>query len=161
QDPLAIGPALNVLVMQTANEIDALEMKERALTVLVGDDPLSMDLRLLFLTNRLVSLSNLDRMTEFDAALTPAIALAESQGSKRLVIMHTCAAAHHLEHGDWDQATLHLDQLADMQTIPQYSLYTSSMAGLIAIHRGDRATAERHIAAGADIPYVSGVLALI
>ena len=53
-----------------------------------------MDLRLLFLTNRLAALANLDRSAEFEAALTPTIALAESQGSPRLVEIQLTAPVH-------------------------------------------------------------------
>src|SRR5262249_37166802 len=161
QDPVTIGAAINVQLMQTGNPIDQLKMIDRGLTVLVANDFRTMDLRLMYLINRLAVLSNLNRTTEFEAALGPTIALAESQGSQRQITMHTMGAAHHLEHGDWDQAVLHLDQIADVPTLPQESLIKNGIAALIAIHRGDRATAERHIAAVADVPYLSGVLFLI
>ena len=78
-DPVTVGLALHTL-MQAASGTDALEIVDRGLRVVVGADPESMDLRLLFLTNRLVALSNLHRLAEFEAALTSTIALAESQG---------------------------------------------------------------------------------
>ena len=91
-DPVTVGWALNALLMQAASDTDALEIVDRGLRVVVGEDPESMDLRLLFLANRLVALANLDRFAEFEAALTPTIALAESQGSPRLVDIHRIAA---------------------------------------------------------------------
>src|SRR5262249_5157195 len=115
-DQITVGAALTALLMQTDNDIDADEIIERALAALTGDDPETMDLRLLYLTNRLVLLSRVDRTTEFEAALSYTIALAESQGSKRQIIMHQVGAGHHLEHGDWDRALLHLDQVADVPT---------------------------------------------
>ena len=160
-DPVTVGWAYNALMMEAASEVDTLKILDRGLTVLVGDDPETMDLRLMFLINRLAMLTNLDRTTEFEAALSPTIALAESQGSLRLTFMHLTGAAHYLDRGDWDQTMLHLDQVADGPTVAQHSLIKNGTAALIAMHRGDRATAERSVTAVADIPYLSGVLFLI
>jgi DNA-binding CsgD family transcriptional regulator len=155
-DPVTVGWALNAL-LRRASDADALEIIDRALKVLVGEDPESMDLRLLFLTERLLVLSNLDRSAEFDAALTPTIALAESQGSQHLVQAERAAANCLLGRGDWDQALLHLGHTAHVLT-PHQSLHRSGTAALIAIRRGDTATARRHITAVADIPYLRSVV---
>ena len=161
RDPMTIGVALNVLII-VAGETDALEIIDRGLTVLVGEDPELTDLRLMFLTNRVVMLTNLDRATEFEDALAQTIAVAERQGSTRVIFLHLTGAAHHLEHGNWDQALSHLDQVADLPSNPYDSLIKTGYAALIATWRGERAAAERHIAAVADIPYTtSGVLFLI
>jgi DNA-binding CsgD family transcriptional regulator len=154
-DPVTVGSALNAL-LQRASDPEALEIVDRGLRVVIGEDPESTDLRLLFLINRLVALGNLERSAEFDAALAPTVALAESVGSPRLVEIQLSAALHFLKRGEWEQALLHLDQVSDDQP-PYYSLIRSGAVALIAIRRGDRATAERHIAAVADIPYLSGL----
>jgi DNA-binding CsgD family transcriptional regulator len=156
RDALTVGWGMHALVMQALNNTDGLEAVNRGLSVVVGEDPESMDLRLLFLANRLVVLSNLDRLAEFEEALTPTVALAESVGSPRLVQVQRTAACHFVDRGEWDKAQLYLDQIADPLT-PFQSLQCNGAAALIAIRRGDRATAERHIAAVADIPYLSGV----
>ena len=70
------------------------------------------------------------------------------------------AALHFLDHGDWDRALLHLDQTTDALTHIRGTA-RSGVAALIAVRRGDRATAERHITAVADIPYLSGVAFLL
>ena len=62
-DPLTVGWALIALLLRAASDIDALEIVDRGLRVVVGADPESMDLRLLFLANRLAALSNLDRFS--------------------------------------------------------------------------------------------------
>ena len=155
-DPLSVGWALHALLMGAANDIDGLELIDRGLQVVVTDDPQSMDLRLLFLTNRLHLLSNLDRFAEFEAALAPAVALAESQGSPRLDAIHRSASIHFLDCGDWDRALLHLDQMSDALT-PYQSVHRHGATALIAIRRGDRTTAARNIAAVQGVPYLSAL----
>jgi DNA-binding CsgD family transcriptional regulator len=158
-DPVTVGWALNAL-QRRASDAEALEIIDRGLTTVVGEDPESMDLRLMFLTNRLVVLSSLDRAAEFDSALSPTIALAERQGSRRLDQIQRAAANYLLERGDWDTALLYVDQMADAVT-PRQSLHRSGAAALIAMRRGDRVSAAEHITAVADIPYLGGVVLLL
>jgi len=54
--------------------------------------------------------------------LASTIAVAESQGSHRLIYSHLVGAQHYLQHGDWDQTLLHVDQVIDVPTIPRDSL---------------------------------------
>jgi DNA-binding NarL/FixJ family response regulator len=155
-DPVTVGWALHAMLTLTANDMDFLKIVDRGLSVVVGADAESIDLRLVLQANRLVALSNMDRLAEFETALAESIALAESQGSPRLDMMQRTAAYCYLEHGDWDRALFHLDQFAEALT-NDLALLKSGAAALIAMCRDDRATAQRHIAAVAHIPYLGGL----
>jgi DNA-binding CsgD family transcriptional regulator len=102
----------------------------------------------------------MDRLPEFEAALAESIALAESQGSPRLDMVQRVAAGYYREHGDWDRALFHFDQFAEALT-NDLALLKSGATALIAISRADRATAERHIAAVAHVPYLTGLESII
>jgi DNA-binding CsgD family transcriptional regulator len=158
-DPITVGWAL-IALLQVYSGTDALAVVERGLQVVADDDPESTDLRLLFMANNLVVLTNLDRDAEFRAALGPTVTLAESVGAARLTEIHLAAAAHFNTHGAWDQALLHLGQIGDRLT-PYQALHRHGIAALIAARRGDRQTAEHHVAAVADISYLSGIDVLI
>ncbi|MDT5028361.1 MAG: hypothetical protein QOE61_4787 [Micromonosporaceae bacterium] len=103
---------------------------------------------------------NLDRDAEFRAALGPTITLAESVGAACLTEIHMAAASHFYQYGAWDQALLHLGQIGDRLT-PYQALLRHGIAALIAARRGDRHTAEHHVAAVADISYINGIDVLI
>ena len=159
-DPLTVGWALHALVMREMNGTDGPEIVDRGLAAVVGDDPDSMDLRLLLLNDRLVLLGNLDRIAELEAALPPTIALAESLGSARLETIQRLAVNLYLERGDWDQRTG--ASRPDAHALSPYvSLDMNGAAALIAIRRGDRDNAERHITVVADIPYLSTLYLLL
>lgn len=112
-DSYTVGSALHAMLTRAANDTVFLEIVDRGLAVVVDRDAESMDLRLVLLANRLVALSNMDRLAEFEASLPAAVALAESQGSPGLDMIQRTAAYCYLEHGDWDRALSHLDQFAD------------------------------------------------
>jgi DNA-binding CsgD family transcriptional regulator len=154
EDAVTVGWSL-IALLQMASGTDALEFVERGLAIMRGDDPESVDLRLLFLANQLVVLSNLHRTADFEAALRPTVALAEDLGTPRITEIQLGAADHFRRCGDWDQALFYLGQIEAYT--PYQSLSKHGMAALIHAHRGDLAATATHLAVVDDIPYTSGL----
>jgi DNA-binding CsgD family transcriptional regulator len=154
RDPIAGGWAL-VALLQGVSGTEALEVVDRALALVVGDDPESTDLRLLFLANRLVVLSNLNRAAEFEAALTRTIAVAEMVGTTRLVLIQIGAIDHFRKRGDWDQALLYAGLMRALT--PYEALGKHGPAALIHAHRGEFVAAAEQVSAVADVSYTAKI----
>jgi DNA-binding CsgD family transcriptional regulator len=152
-DRLAAGHALHALSiveLLKRNPAAYLAHIDRALTI-IGDDPQTTDLRLLLLSNRAGMLGELDRHAEADAAIRQALALAERAGTPRLATICTAAVDYYFQMGQWDDVLAVLPVLeaaiGNLDDSHYDRIYTHGLVALIAGHRGDRATAEEHLAA--------------
>ncbi|MFG3422982.1 ATP-binding protein [Micromonospora sp. NPDC048063] len=159
-DPVSVGWALVALMVDAPGYSEALELAERGLSVVVGGDMESMDVRLLLMVNRVALLTNLYRYGEFATALSATSALAESAGATtRLLQTQLVAAEQFLHTGDWDQSLLYVDAMGDVGHI-QNLLRVRGAAALIHARRGQREEAEAYLASVAHVQYTSGVLRL-
>ncbi|ANZ35649.1 hypothetical protein BBK82_05720 [Lentzea guizhouensis] len=142
-DRLALGYALHASTL-VASAPEAVDRIDDALAVL-GEDPESVDLRLLLVDNRLTYLAGLGRWEEALAALPGALVLAERAGSFRGASLLATAAEVGYEHGDWDDALVHLGGI-DTEFVGNGSnLNPAGIGALIALHRGDQAAAETYL----------------
>lgn len=139
-DPLAIGYALHASTL-TTDTPTALNSIDRALLGL-GEDPASMDLRLLLTNNRLTYLAQLGRWDEAETALSRALVLAERAGTYRAAGLLATAAEICYAHGTWDDALVHLGGIEPEFVGNRSNMNPAAIGTLIALHRGDRGTAE-------------------
>ncbi len=153
-DSVTIGWAL-IALLQSASGTDALDVVERGVAVMRGDDPEAVDLRLLFLANQLVVLSDLNRPAEFEAALPGTMALAEHLGTARITEIQLGAAYHFSRRGEWDQALLYVGQV-EART-PYQALSKHGIEAFIHAHRGDFAAVAAHLSVVADFSYTAGI----
>jgi DNA-binding CsgD family transcriptional regulator/tetratricopeptide (TPR) repeat protein len=147
-DNWALGWSLHVLTVVSIMRGDvamALPLFDRALDV-IGDDPTLTDLRLLLQINKAVALGDLDR---YDEALGTALKvrqLADRSGSLvRLAQAQTTLGELLFEVGRWDDAQAEIDALPDDFKDPGATCCDRGIAAVIAFHRGDPATARRHL----------------
>jgi DNA-binding CsgD family transcriptional regulator len=147
-DTWALGWSLHVLTVVSIMKGDvalALPLFDRALDV-VGDEPTLTDLRLLLQINKAVALGDLDR---YDEALRTAIRvrqLADHTGSLvRLAQAQTTLGELLFEVGRWDDAQAEIETLPDDFKDPGATCCDRGIAAVIAFHRGDPATARRHL----------------
>jgi DNA-binding CsgD family transcriptional regulator len=151
-DNWAMGWALHVLTIVNAvkGKIDeALELSDRALSVTRTDSALT-DLRLLLQINKALMLGNLDRYQEAIAAARQARDLADQVGTViRLAQAHTALAQLLSDTGGWDDALAEVDALHEDLKEPTAACCDLGVAAAICFHRGDAATARRHLAAAA------------
>jgi DNA-binding CsgD family transcriptional regulator len=149
-DSWAMGWALHVLTVVTAvqgNEIDALPLFDRALTVTQSDPGLT-DLRLLLQLNQAVTLGNLDRYEEALAAAGQAQHLADQVGTTFRLSQAHCALGQFLfETGRWDDALAEVEVLPEDLKEPAAACYEHGIAAVISFHRGETDQARRHLVA--------------
>jgi DNA-binding CsgD family transcriptional regulator len=154
-DALAIGYARHALaIMSGASSFIA--HIDAALAVL-GDDPESMDLRMLLLSNRLGRLVATGRRDEFEATMPKGLVMAERVGTLRSANLLAHAAYACYYHGKWDDAVLHVDSVNPEYLENPSLTQLHALVALIALHRGDRELGESRLrAAGirteADLP---------
>src|SRR5262249_20720698 len=110
-DGITIGQAGQALLL-AADRAGRLVHLDRALAGL-GDDPESILLRLSLLENRALTLTDLDRPAEAEAAMREALVLAERAGSWLPPIQVTAAVLSY-ETGNWDEALVQLDPVAPL-----------------------------------------------
>ncbi|MGW1839023.1 helix-turn-helix transcriptional regulator [Streptomyces sp. NPDC002067] len=130
----------------------ALAAVEEALAVL-DDRPEHGEVRSWALESRLVTLQNLDRPDEADAARREAVEAARRGGGDRVGPL-IASAVHDFWRGRWDEAVTALGA-----TAPEAAPYgprergpvllLHGISALIAGHRDEREQARRHLAAGA------------
>ncbi|MDT7783000.1 MAG: hypothetical protein QOF58_1419 [Pseudonocardiales bacterium] len=140
---LTLGYALHASTLVAAPPI-ALHRIDEALSVL-GDDPESMDLRLLLINNRLTYLAGLGRWEEAESALAAALVLAERAGTFRGAIMLATAAEVSYKRGNWDDALLHLGGIDTEFAGNGSNLNPAAIGALVALHRGEQAKAEEYL----------------
>ena len=151
-DPWALAWSLHVLIIVSMMRGDvtmALPLFERALRV-VGDDPALTDLGLLLRINRSVALGDLDRYEEALDEATRVRQLADQTGSLvRLAQAQTALGELLFEVGRWDDAQAEVETLPDDFKDPGALCCDRGIAAVIAFHRGDPATARRHLSLAA------------
>lgn len=118
---------------------------EQALAIL-GPDAESMDLRTLLTYNRLIWLAQLGRTEEYGAALREALILAERVGTVRAAGLLGAAAEVGFLRGDWDEATVYLEGVDPAYSGTSDQVYLHGLAAVIALHRGERDRAAKHLA---------------
>jgi DNA-binding CsgD family transcriptional regulator len=159
-DRLAIGYALHVryLIEATRGDEQSLETIDRALAV-IGEDPETIDLRLLLLGNKSVPLDEWARVDEANRTIGEALTLAERSGSpQRLANLRVQAADNYFRRCRWDDAMAELEVAAAAGTSvdPNRRLWLHGLAALISCHRDDRAATAAHVAATEDIEATTG-----
>jgi DNA-binding CsgD family transcriptional regulator len=151
-DTWALGWSLHVLTVVSIMRGDvalALPLFDRALDV-IGDDPALTDLRLLLQINKAVALGDLDRYDEALGTATRVRQLADRTGSLvRLAQAQTTLGELLFEVGRWDDAQVEIETLSDDFKDPGATCCDRGIAAVIAFHRGDPATARRHLSLAA------------
>jgi DNA-binding CsgD family transcriptional regulator len=147
-DPLAIAYSHHALAY-LAGEEQQIEHIDAALEQL-GDDPESMDMRLLLLGNRMARLNGTGRQLA-EPAVGAALVLAESAGTYRSSTLLAQAGASYYEWGRWDDAITHINQIGPATLAHPSFAYLHGLLALIAFRRDQRDLATRHLqAAGLD-----------
>jgi DNA-binding CsgD family transcriptional regulator len=134
-DPLGIAYAHNALAM-VADEDSVIDHVKAVLAV-PGDEPEAQDLRFM-MTGNLVVQSTMKRA---DRALEPmldeVLATAERAGSHRTPMLRAQAAAICFDHGQWDEALVHIAQLDSATTRQPLFAYLWDVRAAIAYRRGE------------------------
>jgi DNA-binding CsgD family transcriptional regulator len=148
-DPLTIAYARHACAMCREPAARAGHVAE-ALRVLSGTDPESVDLRMLLTSVHIVLSADLGQLAEVEAALAAALPLADRVGTFRAASILTSAAGFCYKYGRWDEALVHLasvdaEYLETGALSPQHGL-----AAMIALRRGDTATADVRLQAGTE-----------
>jgi DNA-binding CsgD family transcriptional regulator len=151
-DNWAIGWALHVLTIVTAVQgqtTDALPLFDQALTVTQADPALT-DLRLLLQINKAIALGSLDRYEEAITTARQARQLADRAGTVvRLTQAHSALGQLLFDTGRWDDAMAEVEVLQEDLKEPGAACCDHGVAAVICFHRGEIATARRHLAAAA------------
>ena len=153
RDPNSIGWAMMTLALCTSDPVQAHSLILGGIRAVVGEDPESIDLRLLLHCKHVATLGELCLDDEFDAALPTALTLAESAGFTRIEQVNLFVAEHFWSRGDSNRSLLHLDQAQSLAG--NYGLRMHGLSALIAAQRDQRSLAEKHLAAP-DIEYHTG-----
>jgi DNA-binding NarL/FixJ family response regulator len=149
-DPLSIGYARHVLA-SCGGPSTRLAHINAGLDALVGQDPESIDLRMLMLAGQVTELTYLARQEETARALKEALTLAERVGGFRAATIQIVAAQHSYVHGRWDEALAHLANVEDEFTDAEPFVSQHGFAAHIALRRGDRPTADAHLRRAIDV----------
>jgi ATP/maltotriose-dependent transcriptional regulator MalT len=144
----AISWALHVrciVAMVRGSMHAALPLLDRALAVASGDLGTG-DLRLLLQINRAVVLGELDRPLEAITSARVVRQAADSAGNLvRLAQAQSALGQLMLDAGQWDDALVEVDLLADELKHPMVSRCDHGVAALIHLRRGEGAQARRHL----------------
>ena len=149
EDRMAAAYNLHVLSL-TANVLrDAASMVDRieqALAV-VGDDPRLSDLRVTLLCNKVSHASGLDRVEDTEEAIREVRTLAERSGLPRMGMALSVAAAVEYSTGRWVEAQADLEAISELPDVNHFmTMVQHSVLALIAVRRGERRPATRHLA---------------
>jgi DNA-binding CsgD family transcriptional regulator len=118
-------------------------------------DPDAFEVRLLLLDNRLAHLNNLGRHEEFEAAVAEVLELVERAGPTAAARLLWAAAMGSYDFGAWEEALSRLDALP--ATLDSARLVgRHGLAALIAAHREDWPTMQRHARDGDQVPITAG-----
>jgi DNA-binding CsgD family transcriptional regulator len=152
-DHWALGWALHVLIVVSIMQGDvaaALPLFDRALAVVGDDDSALTDLGLLLQVNQAVALGYLDRFAEALDVAERVRDRADHTGSLvRLAQAHTALGELLFEVGRWDDAQAEVENLPDDFKDPGVICCDRGIAAMITFHRGDSATARRHLSLAA------------
>lgn len=145
-DPLSIATARHALA-SCAGAAQRPQHLEAALAVLTGRDLESMDLRMLLLANYVVQLADLGRPDDGERVLADAVRLADTSGTFRAATILAGAAGFYYRHGRLDEALVHLESIEDEYLHNDELSQVFATAAIIAVHRGDRDTADAKLRA--------------
>ncbi len=146
-DPIGPGYAHYVLSSVAYMQRDSrarLQHIDQGLAAL-GDDTQLTDLRLLLMSQRTNVLADLDRLDDALATGRESVVLAERAGAPRGKWARTMLAINFYTCGLWDDALAVAEVAIDTEHSGYGWIYAQAMAGLIAGHRGDAATAAEHL----------------
>jgi tetratricopeptide (TPR) repeat protein len=129
----------------------ALECIDRALAF-IGDDPHTIDLRLLLLMNKFGLLDTRGRRAEALATAQQAVALGERAGTPRLAEIRSNLAVVYFHAGQWDDALAQFEVAVTTAGPKLHMVVAHGMSALIAGHRDDSAALGEHLAAIEGIP---------
>jgi DNA-binding CsgD family transcriptional regulator len=146
EDPLSIATARHALA-SCGSAAQRPEHLEAALAALTGRDLESMDLHMLLLANYVVQLADLGRPEEGERALAEAVRLADTSGTFRAATILAGAAGFYYRHGRLDEALVHLESIEDEYLHNDELAQVFATAAIIAVHRGDRETADAKLRA--------------
>jgi tetratricopeptide (TPR) repeat protein len=153
-DNWAMGWALLMMALVASiggRMTDALPLFDRALAVTKTDAALG-DMRLLVQINKAITLGTLDRYEEALSAAGQARDLADRVGATmRLSQAHGALAQLLFQTGQWDEALAEAGVLPGHLKEPGAACCEIGIAAVIAFHRGDVLTAQRHLATA--VPY--------
>jgi len=142
-DELAIASARHALSL-SSDPISTMRQIDEALAVL-GDDPESIDLRMILLSNRLARLVDFGRVEAVETALPQILVLAERVGTFRAAGLLGSAAEVCFTYGRWDEALLHLGGISPEFLDSGPLKYLRGLAAVIALHRDEPAIADAHL----------------
>jgi len=143
-DPLGIAYAHSGLAVVADAEQQVAHL-EAGLSVL-GDDPESLDLRVIMGNNRASRLGTLGSPAA-EAAVDEILLLAERVGTYRTSSVRAHAAEFHLERGRWDDALLHIAQLDPAALRHPGFARLHAIRAIIAYRRGEPDEGARHLRA--------------
>jgi len=143
-DPLTVGYAHHAAAFIHDGGPEELECLEQGIAVL-GEDPESMDLRILMTCNWLVNLYGGDQVDRFRAELPKVLMLAERVGTMRVASIRGLAVEVCFTHGDWDEAEVHFDAIDPEFSAHRNEIHLHGICALVALHQGDRRRAARHL----------------
>jgi DNA-binding CsgD family transcriptional regulator len=138
-DAVAAGYARHALSCVRSGENDSAGMLEQIDEglVAVADHPQGMHVRLLLLTNKIATLTDLDRRAEALEAAGQALVLAEQGGNPRVHNIRVHLANCYFEAGQWDDAMAEAEQATVTAEHTNVHLERHSLQALIAAYRGD------------------------
>jgi DNA-binding CsgD family transcriptional regulator len=143
-DPLGVAYAHSALAVVDGG--DRLIGHLDAGLAVLGDDPESLDQRLLMAGNRAARLGALGS-PEAEAAFDEVLVAAERVGTYRTSTVHAHAADFLFGRGRWDDALLHIAQMdASALRHPAFG-YLHGMRAVIAYRRGEPEEGQRHLRA--------------
>jgi hypothetical protein len=108
--------------------------------------------------NQVTYLTQLGQWTEAEAALSPALVLAERAGTLRAAWLVSTAAEICYLHGTWEEALVHISGIRSEFHRPS-NLTAPGLGMLIALHRGQRDKADAYLRAAGVVE--SSVAALV
>lgn len=152
-DRYAVAFALHALSAMCHRERDyarARTLIDRALTV-AGDDPESVDLRLVLQANRTIHLRLLGQPAEGERAVREMLVLADRTGTPRRTLVRIAAAVFYYFVGRWDDAVAELDVAVDLldegPDVSYLRFVAHALRALIAGHQDDQHVLDAHLGA--------------
>ncbi len=147
-DRLAVGYAQYVLAMieiyDRRRVAPAREIIDRALVAL-GDEPQTSDLLLLLMVALGGALGALGRPVEADRIFGQVSVLAERGTLPRQAYVLMCSALYGFFRGRWDVALAEVNAALDLPLDDVYRQHLGGLVAILAVHRGDRTTANEHV----------------
>jgi DNA-binding CsgD family transcriptional regulator len=162
-DRLAAGYALYTLarldIMAHGDLTAERDAFERALAVL-GDEPQATDLVLQLLVNLGLILQGLGLPAEADRVHGRVAELVERGTPPRQAHVRSFSATFAFHCGRWDDALAEVDAATQLPVGTTYWQDLGGVAAQIAVHRDDRAAADRYLRGAADINLTDGEIRL-